>query len=406
MKFSSYIYLFILILAACSKTININKKLDNGWNKITINDIKIPELAWQNITGYDVYVDQGVIHCIISVLTDKSSKKTSVYYIKSFDDGQNWSKPLEINNQIDMPVISKLGNDIQIAVINNRIMVAWETSGEIPNSGPLIIINSLDAGSTWQKATNPTNDNTEQAHADIVAEANGSFHIVWLDDRDENGYQGLRYARSEDVGQHWTLTNTIDKSTCSCCWNRVIVGVNSELNVLYRDMEYRDMVLAESKDQGLSWQQKAVVGEFNWKFDGCPHNGGGLTDLGNGTRYSSVWTGKENKQGLYVTQSVDEGKEWANPKLIDANGFHSDIASNATSSNVAMIWDSQSESGSHIFISKTNARNQDWSKPYNISSSSETASFPRIVAGNKGWLALWVEQNKLGLKHLRSAVLQ
>jgi hypothetical protein len=270
--------------------------------------------------------------------------------------------------------------------------------------GPLLAVYSNDAGKTWQQGAKPTGSDADQSHHELLADGEGRFHAVWLDDRDENGYQGVRYARSSDVGKSWELAQTIDDSSCSCCWNRLALGADGKLNVLYRDMKPRDMALAQSADGGASWQRLSTVGEFNWIFDGCPHNGGGLSVAGDGALHSLVWTGAENQVGLYHMQSADSGKSWSPPqRLGEAGAFHADIAFGA--GRLVAVWDALGPEGSKVFVSGSVDNGGHWSAAKPLSLSAGSATFPRIVATPIGLLAMWLEQTAMG-KQWSAAVLQ
>lgn len=58
-------------------------------------------------------------------------------------------------------------------------------------------------------------------------------------------------------------------------------------------MKPRDMALIRSSDQGASWQPVGMVGDFWWRFEGCPHIGGGLAQAGDEQLNAVVWTGAE-----------------------------------------------------------------------------------------------------------------
>lgn len=368
----------------------------------------IPATAseWQNISGFDLYVDRQTVHAVVTSVSG-DGKLPLIGYLHSEDGGLHWSAPLEIGKQFNLPVESRAGNDIQIAASGNHLLVMWQTTGEIPGMGPLVSIYSRDGGQTWQKGGNPTGRETDQSHHELAADPQGHFHLVWLDDRDENGYQGLRYARTPDGGAHWQLAQTIDESSCSCCWNRLSVSPSGAINVLYRDMEPRDMALAQSQDEGQTWVRSATVGEFNWKFDGCPHNGGGLTQAGAGPMHSLVWTGAENRVGLYHMQSADAGKNWSQPQAlgIGSAAFHGDIAA-LDENRLAAVWDAMGPEGSSVFIAGSNDNGSSWPEIRPLSASGVSASFPRIIATGKGWLALWTEQKSKTSKQLLSAVIQ
>ncbi|AMK76489.1 MULTISPECIES: sialidase family protein [Methylomonas] len=368
-----------------------------------LSPIDAKALGLQNLVSFDVYVDRQTVHAVF-VATPTGSKQPYIGYLHSEDGGLHWSLPRTLSQQFNQSVEAKIGNDIQIAAAGDKLLVVWQTTGELPGMGPLLTVYSNDAGKTWQQGAKPTGSDADQSHHELLADSEGRFHAVWLDDRDENGYQGVRYARSSDVGKSWELAQTIDDSSCSCCWNRLTLGGDGKLSALYRDMKPRDMALAQTADGGASWQRLSTVGEFNWIFDGCPHNGGGLTVAGDGSLHSLVWTGAENQVGLYHMQSTDNGKSWTPPqRLGEAGAFHSDIAFGV--GRLVAVWDALGPEGSKVFISESVDNGGHWSVAKPLSWSGGSATFPRIVATPTGLLAMWLEQAAAG-KQWAAAVLQ
>jgi hypothetical protein len=368
--------------------------------------VALESAAMQNVSGFDVYVDQQTVHAVFTAVSG-DSKRPLIGYLHSEDGGGHWYAAQEIGKQFDLPVESKAGNDIQIAASGRHLMVMWQTTGALPGMGPLVTIYSDDGGLRWQRGTNPTVSDVDQSHADLAVDRDGVFHAVWLDDRDENGYQGLRYARSQDTGKSWNAQHTLDDSSCSCCWNRISISGSGQINVLYRDMEPRDMALVQSNDGGQSWQRAGTVGEFNWKFDGCPHNGGGLTQANEGVLHAVVWTGAENKVGLYHTQSANGGVSWSLSQPIAANtgAFHSDIAA-VDKNHVAIIWDAMGAEGSAVLFADSADNGRSWAAPRGLSGVGVSAEFPRIVAVDSGWLAMWTEQKSRTSRLWRSAIIK
>lgn len=368
-----------------------------------VNPIDVQALSLSNMVSFDVYVDRRNVHATF-VATKAGGKQPYIGYLHSEDGGLHWSQPIALSQQFNQPVESKIGNDIQIAAAGDKLLVVWQTTGELPGMGPLFTVYSHDAGKTWQQGAKPTGSGADQSHHELLADGEGRFHAVWLDDRDENGYQGVRYARTSDDGLHWELAQTIDDSSCSCCWNRLALGADGKLNVLYRDMKPRDMALAQSVDGGAGWQRISTVGAFNWVFDGCPHNGGGLSVADDGSLHSLVWTGAENQVGLYHMQSSDSGKTWTAPQRIgEAGAFHSDIAFG--DGRLVAVWDALGPEGSGVFVAESTDNGGHWSAAKPLSSASGSATFPRIVATPDGLLAMWLEQTAAG-KQWAAAVLQ
>jgi len=391
-------------LAACSTALTNHQ----GFLSVASTELKpiqLDALAGHDLLSFDIYADGDGLHAIFAAAT-ATRKQPYIGYIRSEDGGQHWSPPVSIGQYAVATVESGAGNEIQIAASNDILLAVWQITGEIPGMGPLQSIYSMDGGVHWSPGVNPTGAETDQSHPDLVADSQGRFHLVWLDDRDENGYQGVRYARVSNTGQSWELSQTIDESSCSCCWNRVLTGPNEQINVLYRDMEPRDMALAQSDDGGKNWRRASTVGEFNWVFDGCPHNGGGLAWSGN-RLHALVWTGEESKAGLYHLFSSDDGKNWSQPYPMGSESlaFHSDIAGK-DNGHVLAIWDARGADGSMVMISESVDNGVHWSHARPLSTPGSSAMFPRLLATQDGWLAMWVEQKTGATKQWMSAVLQ
>jgi len=402
-NYLGYVMTASLVLCGCAEQGTESVATKPSLGVTLISPIDPQALAIQNVVSFDVYIDRQTVHAAF-VAMPTGSKQPYIGYLHSEDGGLHWSQPSALSPQFNQPVEAKIGNDIQIAAAGDKLLIVWQTTGELPGMGPLLTAYSTDAGKTWQQGAKPTGSDADQSHHELLADQEGRFHAVWLDDRDENGYQGVRYARSSDIGKSWELAQTIDDSSCSCCWNRLAIGADGKLNVLYRDMKPRDMALAQSADAGASWQRLSTVGEFNWIFDGCPHNGGGLSVAGDGSLHSLVWTGAENQVGLYHMQSADSGKSWTPPqRLGDAGAFHADIAFGA--GRLVAVWDALGPEGSKVFVSESVDNGEQWSASKLISSANASATFPRIVATPSGLLAMWLEQTAAG-KQWSAAVLQ
>jgi hypothetical protein len=349
----------------------------------------VPALNLQEVISFDVVVEHGIIHTLVAG-TEPKKQQTVLRYLYSEDGGESWSDAVDVAGNTHS--IAVRGNDVQIAAFENNLVALWQTKGELPGMGAMVSYYSHDGGNTWQAGSNPAADNQgDQAHLDVIADNQGMFHVVWLADPEENGYQSLRYARSVDGGERWQTSLKLDDSTCSCCWNTLALSPANELNVLYRDMEPRDMALMQSADNGVTWKRTSTVGVFNWQFDGCPHIGGGLAVGEDNKLYSSVWTGLEAKSGLYTLHSRDNGKTWSHPQAIGNLASHSDIAVN--NQQVTIIWDEREADGSSIFYAQSNNEGVSWTTPKRLSNKGIMATHPRIVATEEGFLAMWTEKH-------------
>jgi hypothetical protein len=164
-------------------------------------------------------------------------------------------------------------------------------------------------------------------------------------------------------------------------------------------MKPRDMALLQSHDAGKIWQRLSTVGEFNWKFDGCPHVGGGLIQsVSDKKLHSLVWTGVDQKAGLYYLASEDNGISWSTPKKMGEQAVHGDIA--AVDNTVAAIWDEMEAEGTAIFYSTSNNNGLTWNAPIRITDGKAVATHPRLMATKQGLVAFWTEKLNKQPSHL------
>lgn len=353
--------------------------------------------VFEDVLSFDLYVEAGVIHALLAGKLG-NEQGSAVVYLNSGDNGANWSAPVWVYRKKNPPVISKRGNDVQLAVYKNQIVAAWRVEDELPGMGPMAIASSQDAGQSWTAVESPAiGDITHnQGYMDLVADGVGHFHLVWLDDREENGNtQGLRYVQSVDGGRSWSAETTLANKTCTCCWNKLAVADDQTLNVLFRGVEPRDMSLIQlSQDQ--AWSAPKAVGAFDWQFVGCPHEGGGLAVSG-ADYHAVVWTGRDDRAGLYYLSSDDGGVSWQLPvKMGEGFSRHGDVAVSG-SADVALVWDSMSVNGSAIMARRSAESSDGWSDAVTLTRSGVFATHARVVAAGQGFQAFWTEKQASGI---------
>lgn len=353
------------------------------------------------LSSYDVHVEGDAIHLLLTFRRIEG-EHSQLFYTQSVDQGHTWTKPTLLDIP-PPPQDAVPGNAPQVAGHRQHVLAVWTTRGiGYKDRGLLNAAFSTDGGSNWKRLTQPADwpEAIDQGFLDLASDSGGNFHLVWLDARE--GQKGLQYARFDTRSERWSSVMTIDKETCECCWNRLLIA-DQTIYVLYRDIQPRDMGLAVSKSRDEAWDLKGPVGEFEWQFDGCPHVGGGLAreDIGSSTRlHSTVWTGKEKQAGVYYLLSFDRGSNWADPELLDPFGRHSDIATGPEGQIVA-VWDSMRGGDFSIYLRVSNDSGTSWDQPEKISSHGVTATYPRLVDVGAGFLVFWLEQVDGGSPELK-----
>jgi hypothetical protein len=173
-----------------------------------------------------------------------------------------------------------------------------------------------------------------------------------------------------------------------------VLSPKNELSVLYWDMSPRDMSLMQSFDRGGTWQRTSTVGDFRWDFNGCPHVGGGLAYVESDDAaqlHSIVWTGIEDKPGLYHLASNNNGQTWTMPTKLGETAIHGDIAVH-DSRHVTAIWNEMEADGLSIFYTISDNAGASWLTSKRLTNPKIAATQPKLVSTPQGILAMWTEK--------------
>jgi len=360
------------------------------------------QLHLKTVHTLDVYSESNTLHALFSG-TDSISNDLSLKYIHSLDYGKTWISPITVNLGLAAVKKSKRGNDFQLAASGNTVMAIWQTKGGEPWTGKIAVALSQDFGQSWQQITSPVSEQyarIDQGYFDLTVDSQGHFHFVWLDDREEAGNtQGLRYARFNNKANTWDQHKDLELTACTCCWASITIDTNDNIHVLYRDDNPRDMRLISSMDGGQSWQNSKTAGSFDWKFIGCPHQGGGLTSTQKDHKtvlHAAIWNGKNSNKGIYYSQSeLNKDKIAVLQSIGDNFSASGDIAA-LDNEHLRIIYTAGDFESKSIMTRASNDGGLSWSDELKLTGEGAEPSHPRIIATPQGFRFFWTEWQKNG----------
>ena len=361
----------------------------------------------RGVYAFDLYEEERRLH-ILLVEYAADRETPSLFYTGSDDGGEAWSERVRVDEGALPAFVPYRGVDPQLAARGNTVVAVWTAAGDDVygyGTGPLATAVSSDGGKTWKAGPNPADDGLTTGHEflDVMADDEGRFHLIWIDDRDDaqGVRRGLRYAHSTDGGESWSSNATLDEHICGCCWTHLRTDPDGRLYALYREEhpDPSDMKLMVSENGGLEWSDLGYVGAFGWMQNGCPHTTAGLAFLGSSDPpkiHALVQTGKDGLGGVYHLVSRDRGSAWTEPSRIAEEGAHySDLAASAL--RLGAVWQGQSGTRTVIYGRQSTDGGKTWSEPSILSDPTVSSSYPRIVPGRTGersgdaFRVFWIE---------------
>jgi BNR repeat-like domain len=358
---------------------------------VTAGEHNHPVGVTDGVASLDVCADGKAIHELTAVA--KPMSPIEIHYRRSDDSGSTWNTATIITTGM-APHKPNRTADIQIAAHGDQLLAAWSVAGTgFMGSGPLMTAISHDGGRSWSAGANPADDNSMGGHSfvDLAVDGSGRFHAAWLDNR--SGKQGLIYSNSDDGGHSWATNRILDPTTCECCWNTLFAN-GDQVHVLFRASSPRDMRLFSSPDRGATFSPATTVGMFNWTIEACLHVGGDLTSNGNAL-HAVVWTGADNKTGVYHLRSQDRGATWSEP--------HPFPIPRARQTSVAVFQErvivcttANDGSGNAIWIQRSDDNGSTWQLPHCISVIGKEVAHPKTITTTNGIHIFWTERTENG----------
>ncbi|MDB6118884.1 MAG: repeat domain protein, partial [Verrucomicrobiaceae bacterium] len=124
--------------------------------------------------------------------------------------------------------------------------------------------------------------------------------------------------------------------------------------------------------------------------------------------HATVWSGKDQKQGVYYLNSKDQGAQWSEPlQLGDNTATNPDCAAGEKNMVVA-VWNAPTKHAMTVKASFSKDGGKSWSGPKTVSSLDASATHPRVISTALGFRIFWtsVEGTQLLWKSVPFEALQ
>ncbi|HZL37793.1 MAG TPA: sialidase family protein [Tepidisphaeraceae bacterium] len=220
-------------------------------NAPTVRTLRLPDGGVQPQAA----VGPGNVVHIIYLTGDPS--KSDIFYMRSADGGQSFSKPIRVNSQPGSAIAMGTVRGAHLAIgRGGRVHVAWMGSATaLPKgpgkSAPMLYARSTADGSSFEPQRNVIDSKPGlDGGGSVAADQRGNVYVAWhAPGAPGEGEQSRRVwlARSNDDGKTFAHEQSITSATgaCGCCGMRLFADHGS-LYALYRtanQQTQRDMTL-------------------------------------------------------------------------------------------------------------------------------------------------------------------
>ncbi len=293
---------------------------------------------------------------------------------------------------------------------NGKHWVTWFLQMNNPDTFAYdaMVMQSSDEGKSWSTPKRIHNDSTLTEHGFVSAvPANHGFQLMWLDGRLVTEDSPVFTVRSAHLNFDGTVSNRaiLDDNVCTCCQTSMLNAGNDNFIALYRDRtdeEIRDIAGVNFNNEGKV-EAPLIVFNDEWHIPGCPVNG--PRAVMNGDELGVAWftMGTEGIASIQFITSVDGGKTYSEPILIDENNLGR-VDMIAADGKYYLSYMDQAESGAEIKIVKIEGNRLVESYSVTPVASSRKTGFPRIAlsANGDGIFVTYtdIDSKKVALKYL------
>lgn len=300
-----------------------------------------------------------------------------IYYKRSTDNGQTWDPDLRLTNS------SQWSYDPCIAISGLMVHVLW-CEGVSDTIEEIYYKCSEDGGTTWGTDIRLTNSN-RNSESPAVAIDGSVIHVVWMDYYTNWDYE-IFYKRSLDGGLTWDADIRMTHNTSYCGYPGVVAS-GSNVHVVWEDDrdENGEIYFKRSADGGLSWGDDI-------RLTNDPADSWDPAISLNDSVVHIVW--QDNRDGgayeIYYKRSTDGGMTWGDDTRLTNAPAPSEYPTIAVSgSNVHITWQDQRDMNYEIYYKKSEDAGLTWGNDTRLTNIFGNSEWPHIAVANSTVHILW-----------------
>jgi hypothetical protein len=333
---------------------------------------------------------------------------------RSDDRGTSFSAPHKVTAQVE-PVAADGELRPDIAVIGQRVYVAWTSPLPVPYAGHIRFARSLDGGRTFEAplTVNDNRDAITHRFQTMHVAPDGRITLVWIDKRDVEqakrsgkAYRGaaLYYAISDDGGASFRPNARFAAHSCECCRIALASDTDGTPIAFWRHVfgdGSRDHALARVAPLDDNTEIRRAT-EEHWQINACPHHGPALAIAADGIRHGTWFNQLSGEPGIFYRSWMPDGTPLGPATRIgDASAAHPTIL--AAGSRLWLAWKSFDGEKTVVNLIESDDAGHHWTAPRKMLATENASDHPQLV-GRQGeaWLSWSTESEGHRLVPLRT----
>lgn len=315
-----------------------------------------------------------------------ANKVPDILYTKSTDHGVNWSPPKNISMT---PGVSQHA-DIAVEK-SGAVDVVWVDNSSDPKSPDIYFARSTDSGQTWTKPTDISSSPGVSAQPAIAMGQDDAIHVIFSDTTKGESNKDIYYVCSRDGGEKWSPAIDISNTPGASYDPALSVSAEGTVHAAWADTttgdSRPDIYYVQSKND--TWTKPTNVSNSP-RVSTHP-----TIACSRGNVYLS-WSDnsrKEDAADIWLVVGGPNGK-FGNPlNMSDTPGVSTEPRAAALGDDLAIVW-SDTSSGTKtpsIYGIASHDNAGDFSTWFNVSNARNMDKHPDITIIGDRMYAIWEE---------------
>lgn len=304
---------------------------------------------------------------------DRHLSYTDLYVAISHDGGATFDPPAKVNHESGVVWGQSVSRPRIVGAVDGTWHISYAANEIHPELGKPALTShytrSTDGGLTFEAprrlSTLTDSDLSEMIHGGFMSAAafqtittapDGSVHLFWVDTRhmSQDESTGALYAAvSKDGGVTFGEDKEIfAANVCPCCQLMATASAGSDILLSLRDVttdNIRQSTVTRIGPDGSIKTDRIDIGTTPWQIEGCPLKPTALA-VKDDALFAAVYSGGEEKPGVFFSSSMDGGQSFAQAKPAHADALVSDAPTVAVNdSHVLVAWHGKTEGPRRVF---------------------------------------------------------